>query len=261
MRFSAFDFDVITSPPPEPEASIAMPQTLRLLSTLALQGALEAAAPSLAAALDTPIAAEFAPTKVLVDRLAGGESADVVILTAEAVAALGDAGRLASSAVALAASRVGLAQAPGLPHPDIATPDALVATLRAARSIAYSGAGASGIFFAGLLERLGIAVEINAKATVIPSGLTGALVADGRVQYAVQQISELRLVPGIDIIGPLPASVQTPAVFSAAVMATAGGGGAGADATRLLGLLAGPAMAAAFAASGLEPLAASAASG
>ncbi|MGC8478111.1 MAG: hypothetical protein ACP5NP_17305, partial [Acetobacteraceae bacterium] len=64
------------------------------------------------------------------------------------------------------------------------------------------------------------------------------------------------LVPGIDIIGPLPAALQTQAVFSAAVTA-----GAGVEATRLLGLLAGPAMADAFAASGLEPLAGPAGSG
>ena len=159
---------------------------LRLLSTLAVQGALVAEHAALERRLGTALAAEFAPTKVLIERLAAGEAADVVILTAEAIADLTTQGRLAPGGVALAGSLVGIAQAPGLARPDIGSAATLIATLRVARSIAYSRAGASGIFFAGLLERLGIAVEVNAKATVIPEGLTGALVARGETQYAIQ---------------------------------------------------------------------------
>ena len=228
---------------------------LRVLSTLGVMGALQAQQATLERRLGTRIAAEFAPTKVLLDRLAAGAPADVVILTAETIAALAAEGKLGQGARApgsapLAASLVGIAQAPGLAHPDIGSADALIATLRAARSIAYSGAGASGLFFAALLERLGIAAEINAKATVIAQGLTGALVARGAAQYAIQQISELKLVDGIDIIGPLPADTQTPTIFSAAPTAQT----TGPDAAALIRLLAGPDMAAAFAAAGLEPV-------
>ena len=224
---------------------------LRLLSTLALQGALEAEHAALERSLGTRMVAEFAPTKVLVDRLAAGAAADVVILTAEAIAALTEAGKLAPGGVALAGSLVGIAQAPGQGRPDIGSAAALIATLRGARSIAYSGAGASGIFFAGLIARLGIAAEVNAKATVIPAGLTGALVARGDTQYAIQQISELKLVDGIDIIGPLPPDTQTPTIFSAAVIA-----GAAPRAGALLTALADSAMATAFLRAGLEPVSA-----
>ena len=252
MRFSAFDFDVVTSPAPDNQAEPAMTEPaapLRLLSTLGVMGALQAQQPTLERRLGQPIAAEFAPTKVLLDRLAAGAAADVVILTAEAIADLAAQGRLAPGGAPLAGSLVGIAQAPGQPHPDIASAAALIATLRAARSIAYSGAGASGLFFAGLIERLGIAADINAKATVIPQGLTGALVARGETQYAIQQISELKLVDGIDIIGPLPAEVQTPTIFSAAPVA---GSANMAAAAALIGLLTAPDMAAAFVAAGLE---------
>lgn len=255
MRFSAFDFDVVTSPPPDDRGDTGMTEPaapLHLLSTLGVMGALQAEQAGLERRLGRPLAAEFAPTKVLVDRLAAGETPDVVILTAEAIAALTAQGKLAPDNAPLALSLVGIAQAPGQPHPDITSAAALIATLRAARSIAYSGAGASGLFFAALIERLGIAAEVNAKATVIPQGLTGALVARGETQYAIQQISELKLVDGIDIIGPLPADTQTPTVFSAAPVA----GSAEAEAAAgLIRLLAGAEMAAAFAAAGLQPAA------
>ena len=255
MRFSAFDFDVVTSPAPDDLEGPAMTEPkppLRVLSTLGLMGALQARHAALEAALGRALAIEFAPTKVLIDRLAEGAPADLAILTAEAVAALTSSGRLAPGGVGLAASLVGMAQAPGRARPDISTPAALIATLRGARSIAYSGAGASGLYFAALIETLGIASEVNAKATVIPSGLTGALVARGESEYAIQQISELRLVAGIDIIGPLPATLQTPTVFSAAAVAGAAGEDAAAG---LIALLRGPEMAAALAESGLEPVA------
>jgi molybdate transport system substrate-binding protein len=119
--------------------------------------------------------------------------------------------------VDLCHSYVGLAVQAGAPRPDIATPDAFRATLLAAPSLAYSRAGASGLFFAGLIERLGIAAEINAKATVIPQGFTAELAARGEVALAIQQVSELMAIPGVDIVGKLPPACNTCAVFSGAV--------------------------------------------
>ena len=81
---------------------------------------------------------------------------------------------VAASCVDLARSYVGIAVKAGAAHPDIATEPALRATLLGARSIAYSRIGASGIFFAQLIERMGIAAEINARARIIPSGFTAA---------------------------------------------------------------------------------------
>ncbi|MDE2580782.1 MAG: substrate-binding domain-containing protein [Rhodospirillales bacterium] len=259
MRFSSFDFDVITGPAPEdprepemPAPAIASPAPIRVLSTLGLMGALQSRQAQLEHRLGMPIAFDFAPTKILAGRLEAGEAAELAILTAEAVVRLTAAGRLGPGGAALAASLVGMAQAPGRARPDIATPGALVATLQAAGSIAYSAAGASGLFFAALLDRLGIAADINAKATIIPQGLTGALVARGETEYAIQQVSELMLVDGIDVIGPLPAELQAPTIFSVAPVAAGAGGAA---TTALIRLLSAPDMAAAFAATGLSPLA------
>jgi molybdate transport system substrate-binding protein len=121
----------------------------------------------------------------------------------------------------LALSHIGMAVKAGAPRPDISTLAALQATLLAAPSIAYSGAGASGLFFAGLLERLGIAEAVNAKATIIPQGFTAALAARGEVALAIQQISELMAVEGVDILGKLPPEANTGAIFSAGLFAGA----------------------------------------
>jgi molybdate transport system substrate-binding protein len=165
------------------------------------------------------IDADFSPTIGLLKRLRGGEPADVVILTQEGLEELVTEGAVAAeSKVDLARSYVGIAVKAGDHHPDIATEPGLRKALLATRSVAYSQIGASGIFFAELIKRLGIATEVNAKAT-ITSGFTAERLISGEADLAVQQISELKQVAGIEIIGPIPYELQTPAVFSAGRMA------------------------------------------
>jgi len=196
-----------------------MKNVVRLFSTYALKGAVARLAERYQAATGTVIEAEFAPTLALLKRLRQGEAADIVILTREGLDELLAEGAVAApSAVDLARSYVGIAVKAGSPHPHIATDSALCKTLLAARSVAYSKLGASGIYFAQLIERLGIAAEINAKATVT-SGFTAEKLIGGEADLAVQQISELKLVDGVEILGPIPPTLQTPAVFSAGRMA------------------------------------------
>jgi molybdate transport system substrate-binding protein len=197
-----------------------MENVVRVLSTLALMGAVRSLAGRYQAAGGARIDTDFAPTLGLLERLRGGETADVVILTKEALVDLAAKGTVvAESCVDLARSFVGIAVRAGADRPDIATESALRATLLDARSVAYSRIGASGIFFAQLIEAMGIAREINAHARIIPSGLTAELLVTGEADLAVQQISELELVPGIEVVGPIPRELQTPAVFSAGRLA------------------------------------------
>jgi molybdate transport system substrate-binding protein len=196
-----------------------MENVVRLLSTLALKGAMSRLAGDYRSATSVRIDADFAPTLALLKRLRDGETADVVILTREGLEELAaESAVAASSKVDLARSYVGIAVKAGCLHPNIATDPGLRNALLAARSVAYSQIGASGIFFAELIRRLGIATEINAKAT-ITSGFTAERLITGEADLAVQQISELKQVAGIEIVGPIPHELQTPAVFSAGRMA------------------------------------------
>jgi molybdate transport system substrate-binding protein len=197
-----------------------MENSVRVLSTLAFAGAVRALAEKYQAVNGALIDAEFAPTVRLLERLKDGESADILILTQEGLAGLVSAGSVvAESCVDLARSWVGLAVKAGHPHPDISSEAALHATLLAARSVAYSRLGASGIFFAQLIARMGIEKKINARATVVPLGFTAERIVTGEADVAIQQLSELKQVKGIEIVGPLPLHLQTPAVFSAGRMA------------------------------------------
>ncbi len=174
-----------------------------------------------------------------------------MILTREGLDELVREGRVAAdSCVDLARSYVGLAVKAGATRPDISTEAALREALLGARAVAYSQLGASGILFAQLIERLAIAAEINARAVIIPQGFTAEKLVTGEADLAVQQISELKQVTGIDVIGPIPHALQTPTVFSAGRTI---GSKLFDQGDRLLRYLASPEVAPVLRESGLEP--------
>jgi molybdate transport system substrate-binding protein len=178
-----------------------------------------------------------------------GEQADVAVLTAAAIDDLAKAGKVTGSRVDLARSGIGLAVKVGAPKPDISSPEALKRTLLAAKSIGYSTQGASGIHFATVIERLGIAAEVKAKHKET-TGVVGELVARGEAEIGVQQIPELAAVPGVEVIGPLPGDLQIITVFSAALDAKAKDNDA---AKAFVKFISAPAAAAAYKAKGLDP--------
>jgi molybdate transport system substrate-binding protein len=224
---------------------------LRVLSTLAVMGAMRDLAALYETQTGVTIEADFAPTVALLERMRAGDTADIAILTAQGIDDLTQQGVIRSgSRTDMALSFVGIAVKAGAAKPDIASVATFKAALLSARSVAYSKIGASGIFFAGLTDRLGIAAEINAKAIVVAAGFTAELVASGEAELAVQQISELMVVPGIEVVGPLPAEIQTVATFSAGLLAASE---QAKQATALLQFLASPAIAAVLRRSGLQP--------
>ncbi|RXH14681.1 substrate-binding domain-containing protein [Bradyrhizobium guangzhouense] len=224
---------------------------VRMLSTLGLMGAMRSLSAAFETATGIHVDADFAPTLALLKRLRAGEAADLVILTREGLnEVIGEGRVIADGAADLARSYVGLAVRGGQPHPDISSEAELRKALLAARSVAYSRLGASGVYFAQLIERMGIATEINAKATIVEQGFTAERLVSGEADLAVQQISELKQIGGIEVIGPVPHELQTPAVFSAGRMTNAKQPEA---ADRLLRYLASPEVVPVLRQSGLEP--------
>lgn len=168
---------------------------------------------------DTQLAIRWHPSILIEKELMQGAKADLVIATVETVNNLIQAGLAnASSRIEVVDSPVGIAVAKGAPKPDISSRDKLVESLLAARSVAWSEAGASGVWFSQLLKKLDIDTELRARGTVIPAGFTAEQLVNGKADIAVQQISELLMVGGIDVVGPLPQGAQQPVSLSAAVL-------------------------------------------
>src|SRR5262245_10960039 len=155
-------------------------------------------------------------------RLQRGDAADVVIVAGDALDELIRAGSVvAGSRVDLARSSIGMAVRAGAPKPDISSVEALKRTLLAAKSVAYS-ASVSGDYLTGeLFPRLGIADELKATGRRIERERVGNIVARGEAEIGFQQISELRPIAGIEVVGPLPPEVQRVTVFAAGVVAHA----------------------------------------
>lgn len=224
-----------------------MPVTL--FSTLAVKKALDdVLLDAFTASTGIEVVGVFDPTVQLRGRIDRGETFDVMVAVTESFADLGSVVD-SSSIVPVARTGVGLAVGKDASRPDIGTTAAFVRALREARSVAYSRTGASGLYFADLIERLGIADEINERATIIEKGFIANAVVDGRADLAVQQLSELLFVPEADIVGPFPAEVQHYSEFSAALHVNAVGYP---EARRFVDHLTSPAAAAAYAKTLLE---------
>jgi molybdate transport system substrate-binding protein len=226
--------------------------TLRVMAGLAVRGAFEAGiVPAFEASTGVGVEVEWMPTTVIMAKIAAGARADVLVVIADAMDRLVQQGEVdPASRVEVAHSRLGLAVPAGAVHPEIGTVGAFTRALLAARSVAYSRAGASGIYFDKLIERLGIADAIRARATVIPAGFTAEKLLTGEADLAVQQVSELMVVPGVEIVGKFPEELQQVSSFSAAVMR--GAANETAAACFVAGLVSKEA-AAAYRATGIDP--------
>ena len=184
-------------------------------------------------------------------RLARHEDADVVILARNALDKLTEQGSVApGTAIDLGLSKIAVAVKAGAPVPDIATPDALRDTLIHARSVAWSDS-ASGVYIQSvMLDRLGIADQVRPKGRMIPATPVGRIVADGQAEIGFQQLSELKPVKGIHIVGLIPESLQKVTPFSAGVVAYSPHQ---AEARALIAYLASPKSYSIIRDSGLEP--------
>lgn len=224
---------------------------LSILSTLGVFAPLKGSiGPAFEAEAGCRLALAFDPTSVLLDAVAAGRRADVLVAIDTGVGRLVSEGILSGDSVRdVARTVVGLAKRPGTPPVDISTPEQFVEVLRCAKSIVFSQSGASGILFAKLIEDLGIAQEIRAKAVIVHKGFTAEAMVAGQADLAVQQMSELAAVPGVELIGPFPTPYRVETTFTAAAFAQSG---RHAQAHAFIAHLAGGGSAAALNGAGLE---------
>jgi len=195
-------------------------------------------------------------TNAIPVRLERGEPADVLIMVGYALGDLVKQGKVvADSRVDLVKSPIGIAVKSGAPKPDIGSADAVKKMLLAAKTVAYSDS-ASGVYVSTeMFQKLGIADEMKDKARKIPATPVGEIVAHGDAEIGFQQISELKPVAGIDIVGPLPEALQKITVFSAGIASVSREPDAG---KALIKFLVSPAARAEIVKSGMDPIAAGA---
>jgi molybdate transport system substrate-binding protein len=197
---------------------------MKVLCTNGLKSIMVELVPAFERSSASKVVVTWGATNALLKALESGSAGgDLAVLTAEAIDGLIAHGKvLAGSRADIAGSGIGLAVRKGAPTPDIGSPDALKKALLAAKSVAHSKVGLSGIYFPTVLARLGIADAMRGKIVLPEPGTpVGELVAKGEAEIGVQQISELIPVAGIEMIGPLPQPLQKVTTFSAGVLTDA----------------------------------------
>jgi len=233
---------------------MAQATTLKILSGLAVRGAFEGGIiQDYETRTGNKVDISWVPTTLIMERAATGEQADVLVVIRDAMDKLVAEGKVdPASRVEVAHSRLGVGVRRGAAHPPIGSVAEFRAALRDARSVAYSRAGASGIHFEAIIEKLGIGEEVRRKATVIPAGFTAEKLVTGEADLAVQQVSELLVVDGIEVVGKYPEELQQVSSFSAGMMT---GSAQRAAAEAFLASLHGETAKAAYLASGVDPAA------
>jgi molybdate transport system substrate-binding protein len=252
MRKSLLSLAVVLAAAGAPRAGIA--GEIKVLTAGAFKQVVLALVPDFERQTGNKVVVDNDTAGALTKRIESGEAFDVAVLTPAALSGLADKGKLvAGSQANLARVGVGVVVKEGSPKPDISSVEAFKRALIAAKSVAYidpAAGGSSGIYVAGLLDKLGLAAEVKTKAKLIAGGAVAEHIANGEAELGIHQISEILPVKGITLVGPLPAEIQNYTVYAAALGTNAKESEA---AKALLKVLAGPAAADVLKAKGMEP--------
>lgn len=237
------------------QADLVPAAEIKVFSTIGVKGVLEELVPAFEKQSGHKLAITWSTASLLTKRVEAGEQADALILIKSNVATLLKDGKVAlGTDTPLGQSIFAVGVKTGTPKPDISTAEALKQTLLAAKGVSYSNpasGGASGVYIAKQIDRMGIAEQLKDKTKFPPSGgFSGTLLISGEADIAVQSKPELLHVPGVDVVGPLPGDMAFTVVYVAGVQT----GAPQMEAAKgLLKFLASPEAQAVFKAKGYDP--------
>ena len=239
---------------PGATAPAAHAAELKVMSTVALTPTLDELTPKYEKSSGNKLVIVYSTIAELKKRIEAGETADVMVLSRPALNDLQTQGKVSEGSIAnVGSSYVAIGIRAGAPKPDISTAEKLKEALLATKSISYADpakGGASGVYFAKVIDRLGIADQMKAKTVLVPGAQAGELVAKGEVEMGVAQASEIAAVPGAQVVGPLPGDLNSAIIFAVGI------GSASKDpaaAKSLIELLTGPTGAAVLKSKGMDP--------
>jgi molybdate transport system substrate-binding protein len=235
-------------------SSLVQAAEIKVLASVALTAALNELAPQYERTTGNKLSLGYSLVADIRKRVLDGETADVIILSRPVMDDLQKQGKLTTGSIAdVAGIAVAITARAGAPKPDISSADALKRSLLAAKSIVYADpakGGLSGVYFARVLERLGIADQMKSKTILVPGDQSAEVVVKGEAEIGVAQTSEIIPVAGAQLVGPLPGDLNLVTVFSSGL-------GAGSKvpeaATSFVKFITGPSAAAVLKARGMEP--------
>jgi len=235
------------------ERAVADPVEISVLTSVALTSALDELAPQYERASGNKLKIGYSLIADIKKRVIAGETADVIMLSRPAMDDLAKQDKFApGSVINVVGTPVAVAARAGAAKPDISSADALKRSLLAAKSIVYADpakGGASGVYFAGVIDKLGIAEQLKSKTILVPGAQAADVVARGEAEIGVAQASEIVPVPGAQLVGPLPGELGSLTQFTAAI----GAGSKQAEAAKsLIQFLTGPAAAPLFKSKGFQ---------
>jgi molybdate transport system substrate-binding protein len=229
--------------------TVPLTAKISVLSGGAMQGLLAEAVPLFERGNGCKVAVEIGLTSALRKAIGDGAAFDIALLPRADIDALAGGGRIAIGQVTdIARSAIGVAVRAGAPKPDIATVDAFKRAVLQAASVTYSD-GPSGLYIAGLMERLGLAEAIKPK-TRLTTGPVAELLARGEAELGLQQIVAILPVKGAELVGPLPGELQNIIVYAAGISAQSA---SVAPARAFIAFMGTPEVARIIRAKGLEP--------
>lgn len=225
---------------------------LHVMISDGMKAVVEEAMPQMEHATGRKLAVEFNSSKNLRDKIQGGEQFDAAILTSDVLDDLIQKGKITSTGrEEISRTGIGVGVRAGAPKPDISTPDALKRTLLNAKSISFNPTGASAAHTYDVFTRLGITDAVKPKLMLdAEAGRPQMNVAGGKAELVISLIPEVKFFPGVDLVGPIPAELQSYVNFGAGISASPHDSVA---ARALIQFLAGPKILPVLKAKGMEP--------